>query len=555
MGVGSFPELFLQYFAWGMYNVLWDVMVSLGLVYIPFGYYLFDAYTSSREKSSNKMTSRRVLAYLEMKLFIGVVVLTLAGVPALSLDLKEMKFNERQCNIGSLTPTMSQKKPDATGTGTGTTYDTTFTTTNMGSLTAKAPIAWMAILAVGQAVNDGVGVKVPCTTSLKEAAHKLQLEGIKNPQLKQEVTDFYNGCYKQAVAKFDAEHPASYNVAAKKYVESNDAAWLGSKFYLSEPDYYNKMQPPSAVPGFIPFVGDSVERDKGVWNGTGVKPSWSKPYCKEWYEHSTKGIRAKIIANTDTTLWTDTKSFLAGLTWFGGSATDAEDVIIRTLVDVSDIKTMRPSYKKSDMSSGSQSFSNNGVGNIDSIHDAAAGAAAVLGTYEFNQTFYPMMIVLKMALPLVQAFVIAGLIMFLPFLLILSNYGVKETLAMGALLLSIKFWPVIWLVGNWMENTLENAILPTDAATMAVPFLPVIKEGLSLNDDVLDYVIGSWYLLGPALLTVVMTISGYQGGAAIQGGLASAGGSGSGAGKSGGKMTGKMTGGGKKSFAEGYSGK
>ena len=549
MGVGSFPELFLQYFAWGMYNVLWDVMVSLGLVYLPFGYYLFDAYTSSREKGSSKMTSKRVLNYLEMKIFIGIVVLTLAGVPALNLNLQEMKFNERQCNIGSLAPTMAQKKPDSTGTGT--TYDATFTTTNMGSLTAKAPVAWMAILAIGQAVNDGVGVKIPCTTSLKELTYEIQLNKITNPAIKQEVADFYNGCYKQARAKFDAEHPASYNVASKKYVEANDVQWLGSEFFLSENGYYNKMQPPDAVPGLIPFVGDSQERDKGVWNGKSPKPQWSKPYCKEWYEQSTNGLKAKILKSIDPGWLNNAKAWLAEYNPFGGDKTKAEKVLIRSLVEVSDVKTMAPSYKKSDYSSTSHSFSNNGVGGIDSFYGSAAGAAAVAGTYSFNQQFYPMMIILKMILPLIQAFIISGLIMFLPFLLILSNYGVKETLAMGALLLSIKFWPVIWLVGNWMENTLEEAILPSMTSHWSSSLMPLINESMSLNDDVLDYVIGAWYLLGPTLLTLVMSIAGYQAGSSIQGGLQQAGNKGSGAGAAGGKMTGGLVGGGMKALKGG----
>jgi len=546
MGVGSFPELFLQYFAWGIYNVLWDVLVSLGLVYIPFGYYLFDAYTSSHEKGPNKMTANRVLKYLEMKIFMGVVVLTLLGVPALNLNLSEMKFNERQCTIGSLTPSMTQKKPD--GAGTGTTYDATFTITAMGSLTAKAPVGWMAILAIGQAVSDGVGVKVPCSTSLKELSYEIQLNKIKDPAIKQDVADFYHGCYRQARARFDAEHPSTYT---QSHIEANDAQWLGSEFFLSEKGYYDQMQPPDPVQGFIPFVGDTVERDKGIWNGQAPKPAWSKPYCKEWYEDKTKGLKTKILASIDPGWLTNAKALLAEYSPFGGDKAKAEKVLIRSLVDVSDVTAMAPTYKKSDYSSTSHSFSNNGTGGLDSFMGSAAGAAAVAGTYSFNQTFYPMMVILKMALPLVQAFIIAGLIMFLPFLLIISNYGVKETLAMGALLLSIKFWPVIWLVGNWMENTLEAAILPSMTVHWYSSMMPFLREAASLNDDVLDYVIGAWYLMGPLLLSVVMSIAGMAAGARIQGGLDSASSSGGGAGKAGGGMTGGLAKGGIKTLKGG----
>ncbi|MCU7801315.1 MAG: conjugal transfer protein TraG N-terminal domain-containing protein [gamma proteobacterium symbiont of Lucinoma myriamae] len=185
MSAGSFPELFLQYFAWGIYNILWDVMVNLGVVYLPFGYYLFDAYTSAREKGNNKMTSARVLAYLEMKIFLGVVVLTLAGVPTIVLNLTDMRFNNRSCTVGSKVATMLEVKPDSTGTGTD--LDAEFTTSNMGSLISKAPVAWMAVLSIGQAVSDAVRIKIPCKTSISQVAYELQMNKIDDPAVKQEI--------------------------------------------------------------------------------------------------------------------------------------------------------------------------------------------------------------------------------------------------------------------------------------------------------------------------------------------------------------------------------
>ena len=98
--------------------------------------------------------------------------------------------------------------------------------------------------------------------------------------------------------------------------------------------------------------------------------------------------------------------------------------------------------------------------------------------------------ILKKALPLVQAMVLMGLIMFLPFLLILSQYGIKEVLTMSTLLLSIKFWPVIWAIGDWMQASLEAAILPSMAGLNGMLTLG-IAEGMSINDDVIDYVINA----------------------------------------------------------------
>ena len=337
MGAGSYAELFLQYFGWGIYNLIWDVFVSFGLVYIPFGYYLFDAFTDARKKASGKHVARKVLNNLEVRIFLGVVVLTLAGVPALPLDLKEMKYNHRECTVksGSMSASMTQKKPDAKGTGT--TYDTNFTTSRMGSLSAKSPIAWAAVLSIGQAISDGIIVKIPCSVNLNEIAYELNINKIKDPALKQETADFYNACYKQALAKFDADHPLTYT---KKYIDANDAEWLGSKFFLSEPGYYDTMQPTDPVQGW-PFGSASNPRNKGIWNGQPPKPKWLKPYCKEWFEDKTKGLRKKLVSSVDTTWWAKTLDKLTTLNPFN-TVTDSEEAMLRGLVDVSNIKTMRP---------------------------------------------------------------------------------------------------------------------------------------------------------------------------------------------------------------------
>ncbi|MCU7832674.1 MAG: hypothetical protein KZQ56_08765, partial [gamma proteobacterium symbiont of Lucinoma myriamae] len=76
-------------------------------------------------------------------------------------------------------------------------------------------------------------------------------------------------------------------------------------------------------------------------------------------------------------------------------------------------------------------------------------------------------------------------------------------------------WPVIWTIGEWMNVSLQSAILPSMVGLNGVLTLGA-AEGLSINDDVLDYVIGAWYIMGPMILSTVITLAGYQSGQAIQ---------------------------------------
>lgn len=541
MSAGSFPELFLQYFSWGVYNLLWDIFVNLGIVLIPFGYYLFDAFTDAREKETGKRTSHKVLHKVETKVILGLVVLTLAGVPTITLNLTDMKFNERTCTVGSKVAKMLSVKPDSTGTGTD--LDAEFTTSNMGSLVSKAPIVWMAILSIGQAISDGVRIKIPCKSSISSVAYELQTNKINDPAVKQEIGEFYNGCYKQARAKFDGKPPAvsSYTPAMQS---DGDAGWLGSSYFINTTGFYDAMQPPNPVVGYIAFGDGTAARDKGWWNGEAAsKPAWSRPFCKEWYNNR---LRKKIIDSYDTTSWTGLVSQVNSWNFLGlsGSKTKSENVLIRSLVEVSNVKTIDNPQNAIEQALGSTGY-NNGGNALDALNvfhpqTGIAQGAANAGTYAFGAVFYPTMEILKKALPLVHAFVLAGMIMFLPFLLILSQYGIKAVLTMSALLVSIKFWPVIWTVGEWMDASLQSAFMPSMVGLLGSLTFGA-AEGLSINDDVLDYVIGAWYVMGPMILSTIITLAGYQTGQAIQA-AASGNKSGDAAGKSGGDIANKKVG-------------
>ena len=105
---------------------------------------------------------------------------------------------------------------------------------------------------------------------------------------------------------------------------------------------------------------------------------------------------------------------------------------------------------------------------------------------------------------------------------------------MSALFFSVKLWPVIWAIGAWMQASLEEAFLPNLTQGM----LTSIDQAISINDDVLDYTIGAWYIMGPIILSTVVTLAGLQTGSAINEAM-NANKSGDGAGKAGGSSANK----------------
>ena len=70
--------------------------------------------------------------------------------------------------------------------------------------------------------------------------------------------------------------------------------------------------------------------------------------------------------------------------------------------------------------------------------------------------------------------------------------------------MSVKFWQVIWTIGQWFDDSLTVALMPgSEAVTLST---------LYVTDDVINYVISAWYIVGPILLSAIVGMAGYSAG-------------------------------------------
>ena len=86
-----------------------------------------------------------------------------------------------------------------------------------------------------------------------------------------------------------------------------------------------------------------------------------------------------------------------------------------------------------------------------------------------------------------------------------------------------------------MEASLQEAFMPSLQGLIGGA-----EKIASINDNVLDYAIGAWYVMGPVVLSTVITMAGYQVGSIVQT-AADGNNSGKGAGNEAGGMGKKLT--------------
>ena len=80
MTVDSYLELFTTLFGWTFYNILWDVLLGTGIVFLPFLGILIDNWREPAEGGEFGTVTGLSLRRMELEMFIALLVVVLANL-------------------------------------------------------------------------------------------------------------------------------------------------------------------------------------------------------------------------------------------------------------------------------------------------------------------------------------------------------------------------------------------------------------------------------------------------------------------------------------------
>ncbi len=202
MSVDSYLELFTTLFGWTFYGLLWDVLVSSGIVYLPFLGILMDNWREPAQGGEVGHASGLSLRRMEIELFIAMLVVVLAGQPAVLTPLNASTLSY------SPPPTLSDPTPT---TATVDEPQSTYGTSGfMGSAeTVNVPVWWYGVIALSSGLNHAIVEGMPTVDDMRTYEQQAHLVTIADPRLRQEVSDFFTQCYTPARSKYQAERPDS----------------------------------------------------------------------------------------------------------------------------------------------------------------------------------------------------------------------------------------------------------------------------------------------------------------------------------------------------------
>lgn len=498
MPTGSFIEMMLTTFGWQLYDIVWDVLSSTGLAYIPFIAVIIDNVIGPIESQETKSAAKTSLRRLEIDIIRLVIVLFLAVSPFFTLA------------FGAVTHTNVCQTPNqAAGTktsqgATGSTYDSNFPSTLNGTV-AKVPPWFYLVMSVSGGVNDAIITQLPCKLAdMRQLEQKQNTAKIIDPELRRDAQRFVTECYHPARGEF-LNNRSSYDAAVK-----NEAVnWIGGSLFVS--DIYLKIYAGAPTK---PFTFDLSRTKDKEWTGAGNHPQYGYPSCSEWWSDSTKGIKARLVAEIEADEWATTSALGLSVT----SSPENEENDLRKLInnEAGSVKnglsmagstfvyeSGQESLKDVDSFSSAWSLITNLGG------DASGAVLGALGGAITELLIQPALMLTILGAPVAQSVLLMLTYFLLPIALMVGNYEWSTIRTATVAIFAIKFWTVIWAVVSLLDHHLLIALSSSRTG------LDGIKDALNASIGpmrvIVDVVILGLYLGAPLYLLSLLSWSGESG--------------------------------------------
>ena len=490
MSVDSYLELFTTLFGWLFYGVLWDVLTSTGLVYLPFLGILIEYWRMPAVESGSHGAAAYSLRQMEAQLLGALIVVMIAAQPAPLTPLKATELSY------SPPATVADPVPHV---ATPLSPDSTFGAEGFAGTPASVdlPIWWYSVLSLSSGFNHAVVSGFPDGSMLRDVIQTARLATIEDPRLRHEVMWFHSTCYVPARSKYLREKPDTPQVQSLLATYGlDDTDWLGSHVYLEVDGFYDTFRAQK------PVVDWPFEPARDVEYQSTLPPPNGRPYCDQWWIQSSYGLRQKLVDSAQDNA-TGLKSALLLMAPVLSPA-ELDDAIAKVVLHNAPTQYANQDFSRHN-SAASQEW-----GYLERVLKDIGGALSTGGK---SLAFMVELTVILQAAPLVQAIVLMGIYALLPMMLLVSRFS-PSILVTGALaIFSVKFWTVLWYLAMWVDQNLIRSMYPEPGLFLELlQAHPVEHTSKRL---ILNLITGSLYIGLPILWSAMTAWAGVRIGSSI----------------------------------------
>jgi hypothetical protein len=522
MPVGSTIELYTTILGWILYDSIWSMLVTTGLVLIPFAVTIINVLIDTRD-SPVEIDSKGLMRILETRIYVMLLVVMFAVQPQINVHTSKTTYTQYRCGVTASKSLIKSMRELTYGDSKSTLDKSTPTFGVMlDGRTAQAPLWWYLVTSLNHAITQAARQELPCQADLRTMGAGLSKLAITDKALKDEVTDFYKDCWQPAANQFarerlpDAELPAKFRDGAVY----DDITWPGSEFFINRAGYYDTLRATAEVPAF-PYspMRDSVkapEPPPGVDRG-------GFPTCHEWWLgypatgssiSSDTGLRDRLLAYIKNNALPDDKEDSTGSWWkfwaedkFATTA-DADNALIKTTLnaEASDIQL--------ELTNGSSEYGGMLGSTTDHIMRNMRQLVGSAGLLVGSAKKAVEVEMVRQVAPMIQAVVLLLFTVGLPLLMTMGSYSLKTLFALTLLQFSIIFWGFLFALASWLDNFLLSGLWSgaDKNANMLMDTIMPNTSGVGTQILAITWVTFALYTLAPLAFTYFLGVVGIKAG-------------------------------------------
>ena len=455
MHVDSYLEIFTTMYGWALANVISSLIVGTGLVVVPFFAIIFNKWRDAKEQGMQAGGIMSLLESAQTRLLVALFVATVCffhspGVSLKSIDLiyqPKASFANPNPQEGSL------------NNGTGTTFDQMkdeaknldFIKDGSKDGLDKVPLWWYTVMAISAGINNAIrdGFKSQeNTVTMRELQLQALMTGVKDPDLRTEISQFIDYCHGPAMAKLNRPDTDK----SKFTNDASDTGYPWSEFFRKEPGFYDSLQCVECATKVKRYKHDPA-RDTRPEKTAGAQAG-GMPMCKQWWEDIAgdlmKDPEIKRLADSTAQFDKSMEGMIPPHT-LGSQPVDATEraktAAIQTALSNSHVQLF--DY-------GRFYGVSNGSNLLTQVVDG-------LGVMENRLKSAVIQSVLTSTLPMVQALLLMGIYAFLPLVVFLSGFDLRAMFIGSVALFSVKIFASLWMVAQWMDTKLVDTMYPKGA--------------------------------------------------------------------------------------------
>ena len=497
-------------------NILVDVLIDTGLIYLPFIMVIIESLYKGFQSSKAMSDTSFALKSMETRCYGMLIVMILAFIPVMPFSIESTASYERMCDISG---------EESTVVISGRDLQTSGSLIAVSGYDLRVPPLLNYLMNLANGVTVESVNRLPCSINIVGMQKLLYMQKIDDADLKLEIKEFMYQCYQPARSLALQNMDRNIPWIADPNVSGGDASWPGHEA-LRTAEYYGNvsrgMYSKTAMQGWQSSP-NNAQYYKYAELDAAQQASAGYPTCLEWWDgvgsgfggvftpnDISKGLRARLMDEfgdyASPSLWQrirDDGNILNN----AQNADDAMRIAFFNTYDIDEIKGMEV-----------KDYADETEGGFSTVMNWALRAGGTVANAKQALQNFGVSSMMQVALPIAKSVLLFVLLVPFPLALIVSKYSMSFVVQYCFFMFAVMFCPFLWDMSILVQQSYiqevvggDNSFMVSSGATTSDSWFGAAEVVTKPNALLFaTYMLDAMFIAFPAILIGLFTAAGMQ---------------------------------------------